>query len=60
LWAVPIGAFVLAAGGLAWLGRSWVKRSQRAQAEASAGGVAAPDEALDRALEDELRRLDEP
>jgi cytochrome c-type biogenesis protein CcmF len=60
LWAVPLGAFVLAAGGLTVLARKWVKRNE--QSRASAGAVGAPaeaaDAALDRALDEELRRLD--
>jgi cytochrome c-type biogenesis protein CcmH/NrfF len=60
LWAVPIAAFAAAAGGIAWLGRRWVKRNQGALAATPAGSTAEPaDEALDRELDAELRRLDE-
>jgi cytochrome c-type biogenesis protein CcmF len=58
LWAVPIAAFVAAAGGIAFLGRRWVKRNQTAPA-GPATATAASDDALDRALDEELRRLDD-
>jgi cytochrome c-type biogenesis protein CcmF len=61
LWAVPVAAFVLAAGGLAYLGRRWVKRGQAAallEAPALAGMPDSRDDGLDRALDEELRRLD--
>jgi cytochrome c-type biogenesis protein CcmF len=59
LWAVPITAFVLAAGGITWLGLRWVKRNQRELAVAGAKPAEARDDALDRALDEELRRLDD-
>ena len=63
LWAVPIGAFVLAAGGLTYIGRKWVKRGRDANAAAKTAVVVASadarDNALDRELDEELRRLDE-
>jgi cytochrome c-type biogenesis protein CcmH/NrfF len=60
LWAVPIAVFAAAAGGLALLGRRWVKRNQQALAGAPAAAAAEPgDAALDVALDDELRRLDD-
>ncbi len=59
LWAVPVVAILLAAGGITVMGRRWVKRSQFL----SANEVAAPrdekDEGLDRALDEDLRRLDD-
>jgi cytochrome c-type biogenesis protein CcmH/NrfF len=59
LWAVPVAAFVAAAGGLTLLGRRWVKKSQAMAAMATAGAPAVElgDDALDRELDDELRRL---
>src|SRR5690606_6454153 len=60
LWAVPIAALAAAGFGLAMLGRSWVKRNQAAQAALPAGAAPdAADAALDQALDEELRRLDE-
>jgi cytochrome c-type biogenesis protein CcmF len=62
LWAVPVTAFALAAGGLTWLGRRWVKRNQVAQSAAVAGGVGAAeaaDAAMDAALDEELRKLND-
>ncbi|MET0344350.1 MAG: cytochrome c-type biogenesis CcmF C-terminal domain-containing protein [Polyangiales bacterium] len=56
LWAVPITAFVAAAGGLAYLGRRWVKRSKDAQA--ANAPAEAGDAELDRELDAELKRLD--
>jgi cytochrome c-type biogenesis protein CcmF len=60
LWAVPLGAFVLAAGGLAWLGMRWVKRNNQAlKAAAASGAPELPDAELDRELDAELKRLDD-
>jgi len=59
LWAVPIGAFVVAAFGLAWLGSRWVKRNQAQAPVAMADATAAENDALDKSLDDELRRLDD-
>ncbi len=60
LWAVPIAAFVVAAGGIAYLGRKWVKRNQEAQSRVAASESApAVDDILDRELDAELKRLDE-
>ncbi|MFT3926285.1 MAG: cytochrome c-type biogenesis protein CcmH [Myxococcales bacterium] len=63
LWAVPIAAFVAAAGGIAYLGRRWVKRSQAVAggpADASVGAAGeVRDDALDRELDAELKRFDE-
>jgi hypothetical protein len=55
LWAVPISGFVVAAGGLAWLGRRWVKRNAATRSIESQVAPVSNDE-LDRALDDELRR----
>jgi cytochrome c-type biogenesis protein CcmH/NrfF len=55
LWAVPVAAFALAAGGLTLLGRRWVKRNQGAPAAAGMPGEG--DAALDAELDEELRRL---
>jgi cytochrome c-type biogenesis protein CcmF len=63
LWAVPVVAIVLAAGGVIWLGRRWAQRGAAALAageqSAKPGGESAPGapQAYDEALEDELRRL---
>jgi cytochrome c-type biogenesis protein CcmF len=57
LWAVPVSAFALAAGGLTWLGRRWVKRNQLAAASAGPVVAEAKDDALDAALDEELRKL---
>ena len=59
LWAVPVTAFALAAGGLTLLGRRWVKRNQVAQSAAVAGAPEAGDAALDAALDEELRKLND-
>jgi cytochrome c-type biogenesis protein CcmF len=62
LWAVPVAAFVAAAGGIAYLGRKWVKRSQEAAATAKAtvpAAVESRDDVLDRELDAELKRFDE-
>ena len=63
LWAVPIAAFVAAAGGLTVLGRKWVKRGAAARvadanASASAATPAESDE-LDSKLDEELKKLDD-
>lgn len=58
LWAVPIAAFVLAAGGLTVLGRKWVKRGQQSAPESAPATSDGSDAALDSALDEELRRLD--
>jgi cytochrome c-type biogenesis protein CcmF len=57
LWAVPISGFVVAAGGIAWLGRRWVKRNSEARASEPVASVA--DSEFDRALDEELRKRDE-
>jgi cytochrome c-type biogenesis protein CcmF len=57
LWAVPVAAFVVAAGGLTWLGRRWVKKSQASAAAAAPLAADVRDDALDKELDDELRRL---
>ena len=58
LWAVPLGAIAVAAGGLVWMGKKWMK--PRAAAQAPASGVApAAAEGYDAALDAELRKLDE-
>jgi cytochrome c-type biogenesis protein CcmF len=57
LWAVPIGGFVLAAFGLSWLGKRWVKKNAASAPAVAEGKADAPD-ALDDALDEELRRLD--
>ncbi|HEY6879540.1 MAG TPA: cytochrome c-type biogenesis protein CcmH, partial [Polyangiales bacterium] len=60
LWAVPISGFVVAAGGLAWLGRRWVKRNTEARTqEAGDAAQVANDDALDKELDAELRKRDE-
>jgi cytochrome c-type biogenesis protein CcmH/NrfF len=56
LWAVPVAAFVVAAGGLTMLGRRWVKKSQANPAPALAA-ASAQEDALDKELDEELRRL---
>jgi cytochrome c-type biogenesis protein CcmF len=60
LWAVPVGAIVVAAGGLVWLGRRWAARGTAASAKVAADAPpkdSAAEKALDEALDDELRRL---
>jgi len=58
LWAVPVAAFALAAGGLTLLGKRWVKRGAAAAKENAAAVADAPkDDALDKELDDELRRF---
>lgn len=61
LWAVPLAAFVAAAGGIAWLGLHWVKRNREAVQKAATAGVAqdASEQALDRELDAELKRFDD-
>jgi hypothetical protein len=59
LWAVPLGAFVLAAGGLAWLGMHWVRRNNRALSAAASAGPEVPDAELDKELDAELKKLDD-
>ena len=63
LWAVPIAAFVAAAGGIAYLGRRWVKRSQASRRPAASAlrshSGEGRDDVLDRELDDELKRFDE-
>jgi cytochrome c-type biogenesis protein CcmF len=58
LWAVPISGFVLAAFGLSWLGRRWVRKNTEDKKPEDAAAAPKVDDALDRALDDELRRLD--
>jgi cytochrome c-type biogenesis protein CcmF len=57
LWAVPLAGFVLAAGGIAMLGRKWVKRNANEVAPAPLP-PSAQDSALDRALDEELNKRD--
>jgi cytochrome c-type biogenesis protein CcmF len=57
LWAVPIAGFVLAAGGIALLGRKWVKRNAEAPAAVPVAASAQETE-LDRALDAELDKRD--
>jgi len=64
LWAVPIAAFVLAAGGITVLGRKWVKRSAQSR-ELQVGGEPAEQgdkrtesRELDEKLDAELKRMD--
>jgi cytochrome c-type biogenesis protein CcmF len=59
LWAVPVAAFVLAAGGLGWLGVRWVRRNNQALSAAANQAADPADERLDRELDDELKRLDD-
>ncbi len=60
LWAVPLIGFVAAACGIAFLGMRWVKRNKAAQASGAETVAAdAGDDALDRALDAELKRFDE-
>jgi cytochrome c-type biogenesis protein CcmH/NrfF len=57
LWAVPVAGFVLAAGGIALLGRKWVKRN----AETPVLAAAVPseqDSKLDAELDAELDKRD--
>lgn len=58
LWAVPVAAFALAAGGLTLLGKRWVKRGAAASKESAAlNADTGKDDALDKELDEELRRL---
>jgi cytochrome c-type biogenesis protein CcmF len=57
LWAVPLAGFVLAAGGIALLGRKWVRSNTNAVAPAPVP-PSAQDSALDRALDEELSKRD--
>jgi cytochrome c-type biogenesis protein CcmF len=57
LWAVPIAGFVLAAGGIALLGRKWVRSNTAAVAPVPVP-PSAQDSALDRALDEELNKRD--
>ena len=60
LWAVPVAAFVVAAGGLTLLGKRWVKKGAQASKEdavAAAATQTGKDDALDKELDEELRRL---
>ena len=57
LWAVPLAGFVLAAGGIALLGRKWVKRNASAVAPVDLPPSAQETE-LDRALDEELNKRD--
>jgi cytochrome c-type biogenesis protein CcmF len=57
LWAVPIAGFVLAAGGIALLGRKWVRKNASAP-QPAAPVVGAAESELDRALDEELRKRD--
>jgi cytochrome c-type biogenesis protein CcmF len=60
LWAVPISGFVVAAGGIAWLGRRWVKRNSDARASEDATVTSGVEDAqLDQELDAELRKRDE-
>ncbi len=57
LWAVPLGAILLAAVALVLRARTWVRQgSQDTEAAAEDDDLEAPD--LDDQLEDELRRLE--
>ncbi|MDB4974458.1 MAG: Cytochrome c heme lyase subunit CcmF [Myxococcaceae bacterium] len=58
LWAVPIAGFVLAAGGLAFLGRRWVRRNDD-QAPVPMPAASPADSELERALDEELRKRSE-
>ena len=55
LWAVPIAGFVLAAGGIALLGRRWVNRTAE-QPELAAQPPSELEAELDKALDEELRK----
>ena len=59
LWAVPVVAIVLAAGGVFWLGRRWAARGVAASTAASVTAAQTPDtqSKYDDALDDELRKL---
>ncbi len=62
LWAVPVVAIVLAAGGVFWLGRRWTARgvavaSAQAAADAADPATTETQAKYDDALEDELRKL---
>jgi cytochrome c-type biogenesis protein CcmH/NrfF len=59
LWAVPVAAFVVAAGGLTMLGRRWVKKNQASVVTSPALAGDAQEAALDQELDDELRRLND-
>ena len=66
LWAAPIGAIVVAMGGIIWLGWRWSKRGAAPVApvsnvagEPTAAAKAAGDAEYDRKLEDELRNLED-
>lgn len=62
LWAVPVGAAILAAFGLVMLGRRWAKRGAVADAATKAAAekatVATDSNAYDSKLEDELKDVD--
>jgi len=59
LWAVPVVAILLAAGGITFMGKRWVKRNELAGATEGAATSETKDDALDRALDEDLRRLDD-
>ncbi|MCG8556183.1 MAG: cytochrome c biogenesis protein CcsA [Proteobacteria bacterium] len=58
LWAVPVAALALAAGGLFWLARRWARRGAGELGEPRASVSGHAMDAYDRALDEELRRLD--
>ncbi|HJL19097.1 MAG TPA: cytochrome c-type biogenesis CcmF C-terminal domain-containing protein [Sandaracinaceae bacterium LLY-WYZ-13_1] len=56
LWAVPITAIVLAAGGLIWRGRRWARAGEQHTTEAAGDDEGAGE--YDDRLEEELRSLE--
>ncbi|HJK89619.1 MAG TPA: cytochrome c-type biogenesis CcmF C-terminal domain-containing protein [Polyangiaceae bacterium LLY-WYZ-15_(1-7)] len=61
MWAIPVAAVVLAAGGIFMLGRRWKRRSASDPEHPEDDGPApedAPERDYDALLEDELRRLE--
>ncbi len=57
LWAVPVGGALLAIGAIFWLGRRW--RDGGDVSETGSASDASDQDALDDALDDELRRLED-
>jgi cytochrome c-type biogenesis protein CcmH len=58
VWMIPLGLIALGTGAVLLTLKRWRKRSDAEPALAS-GGAAAPRDALDDRLDDELRRMDD-